>query len=1000
MITDLHPPGARRVRVVHERALVQLSLALAVLAGVAAPRLAATALARADKGEGDRVQAAIPIPALRPGFPISTEGTPFSHPPTMADLDLDGRSEILVVDDLGRLRVYMAGGERYGGFTKTIGGAPNGPVAVGDIDNDGYVEIVTLTTTGRVLVFSSEGAIEAQVTDGLPSPPVGGVLLTELDRSGRLAIVVATANGQLHAFDATGAAYPGWPVTGSANAASGPFAFVGFDNFPRVGYLGANPDRAQIFFTYAQRDTQASFTPGFALGPASAVAGARSTFGLPDADYLYVFGRQGALRRLDPDIVNGGVSVTALAGLPDDSVLVSPALMDATGDLVPELALLAQRGDTLGVYLLDGATGAPLAGFPRRYLGAQPVGGIVCADVGDNNAPELIFNHSGDKVSCVRSNGTSAWILPGLPSAAAPAIGDLDNDGGIDMAVVTTTGLLYAYTLGNAGLGPREIQWANVGGSTRREGRHQIRDRAAVRPFWPPPITPAKTFTTRPVIGNYDADNRPDVFWSDYLTGKTFGFQGAGGALAGTPQTYARGAVLDGPAIGDVTGDGVFEAIQSTNLGYLVWGDRNGATGFLLVDNNRILSPPSLADLDNDGNLDVVVGSSSGRLYAVRLTPPVGILPGFPVTTAGAITLPPALGDVNGDGQTDVVVVGGPRTIYAYPRTGASALTGWPRQFPSGQTLYQPILVPVAGQTGLRVAFGRATAADSVVAHLVGTNGAPLPGWPRRLIDALDYISGPVAGDFDNDGAADLVFATGSDSVIVFNTAGNRPFARRVNSPGNLELCAMVDFDLDLRPEIVAVSDQTEVLGIRFNGLLVRSFTRLLLTLEPGAPPAFGDIGNDGVLDMAASDLGQPILYSWGYGSWNAAASPWPMKGHDRYRTHAFSGRTVVGVEDPFAAGPPARGTGLARAVPNPSRSSVAFSHTRALAGAFEAALFDVRGRLVRLLGRGTAPEGGEAQAWTWDGRDEGGAVAPAGIYFYQVRDAAGTLRQKVVRLP
>ncbi|MEO6461850.1 MAG: FG-GAP-like repeat-containing protein, partial [Candidatus Eisenbacteria bacterium] len=410
MIAELQSPRARCARAGHERALVHLTLAFAVLAGAVSPRLAATAFARPDDGEGDRIQAAIPLPAPRPGFPRSTGGTTISVPPTMADLDLDGRNEIIVVDDLGRLHAYTAGGEPFGGFTKAIGGVPCGPVAVGDIDNDGYIEIVTLTKTGRVRVFSSEGAFEAQPRDALPSPPVGGVLLTELDRSGRLAIVVATANGQLHAFDATGVPYPGWPVTGSANAVSGPFAYVGFDNFPRVGYLGDNPARAQVFFTYAQPDTQASFTPDFAFGPAAPVAGARSTFGLPDAEFLYVLGRQGALRRLDPDVVNGGTSVTMLASLPDDSVLVSPALMDATGDLVPELALLAMRGDTLGVYLLDGATGNPLAGFPRRYLGAQPVGGIVCADVGDNNAPELIFNHSGDKVSCVRSNGTSAWI--------------------------------------------------------------------------------------------------------------------------------------------------------------------------------------------------------------------------------------------------------------------------------------------------------------------------------------------------------------------------------------------------------------------------------------------------------------------------------------------------------------------------------------------------------------------------------------------------------------
>jgi hypothetical protein len=986
---------ARRAHAVRPR----MAAPVRALIAFAAVTSSAPAFAGFDPATGEHIQAAIPMPAGRPGFPISTSGVPITQPPTMVDLNEDGRNEIVTVDDQGRIRIHTGTGETFGPGA-LIGGVPSGPIAVGDVDNDGYLELVSVTTQGRVRVFSPTGAVEVAPADALPSPTVGGAVLTELDRSGRLAILVVTQNGQMHALAATGAPYPGWPVQGSAAAVSGPFAFVGFDNFPRVGYLGANPDRAQVFFTYALPDTQAALSPGFPYGPARPVSGARSQFGLPDAEHVYVPGRNGGLHRLDPDIVGGATVRTQLAGLPNDSVFVQPALMDATGDLVPELALLALRGDTLGVFLIDGANGNPLPGFPRRYLGGQPVGGIVCADVGDNNAPELLFTHSTDKVSCVRTNGTSAWILSGLPSVTPPAIGDLDNDGGIDMVVVTTTGFIHAYTLGNAGLGPRTLEWPCVGGSPRHEGRHLIRDRATLRAFWPPPITPENTFTTRPLIGNYDADNRPDVFWSDYATGKTFGFNGVGGVLAGMHAEFNRGGVLDAPAIGDVTGDGVFEAIQGTSTGALVWKDMNGGTGFFQLDTtNRQLSPPVLADLDNDGNLDVVVGSSSGRLYGVRFTPGIAVLPGFPVTTAGEVVLPPAVGDINGDGQTDIVCVGGARTLHAYPRTGVTNLSGWPRVFTSGNTLFQPILVPLAGQAGLGVAFGRATGADSVVAHLVGANGAPRPGWPRRLINSFNLISGPVAGDFDNDGAPDFVFATGGDSLIVFNALGNRVMARRYVSPGDLEVVGMVDLDIDLRPEIVLVSDRTQIMGIRFNGLDVRSFTRLLNNLEPGAPPAFGDLGNDGTLDMALSDLGLPIVYTWGYGTYNPLAAPWPMKGHDRYRTNAFSGPTVVGIEDP-AAGPPARGTGVARAVPNPWRATVTFSHTRPLAGVFEAALYDVRGRLVRVLGRGVAPSVGEARTWTWDGRDDDGATAPAGIYFYQVKDERGTLRQKVVRLP
>lgn len=984
------PMPPRRAPRVHRasRAAATLALMFSLVPGLLA----------ASTGPEDRVLAPIPVPVLRTGFPVAASTAAFSYPPVMVDLDFDGRSELIAIDDDGKIFVVRNDGARHGAFPKNFGVAPSGPIAVGDIDGDGYLELVAVGINGRVRIFSDEGAVEADLAD-LPWAPVGGAVLTEFDTSGKLAILVVTADGTFHALRGEGGEFPGWPVNGSAVAASPPFAYIGPDNFPRVGYLGAAPDRARIFFTYGDLDTVASYTPASPFSAARPVAGLRAmSLGFPDAEHLYSFTMSGKLTRLDPDLLNGATEITPLAQLPDDSVFVQPAMLDANGDLVPELAVLSVRGDTTQVWLLDGASGNPLAGFPRRYLEAQPVGGIVCADVGDNNAAEMIFNRGGSRISCVRTNGTEAWTLNGLPAVAGPALGDLDGDGGPDLAVVTTTGDIYAYSLGLSGTGPRAMEWTNAGGSPRHEGRHQLRDRAVIHSFWPPPITPADAFVTRPVMGVFDDDGRPDVLWSDYLTGKTWGFATGAGPMPGMPQTYGRGAVLDAPAVGDVTGDGIYESVQGTATGYLVWGNRTGTTDFMLIDNGRQLSPPSLADLNADGVLDVIVGSSTGRLYAANLKTKT-LLPGFPVTTTGAIVLPAALGDVNGDGQTDIVVVGGPRTIYAYPRTGATALAGWPRQFPSGHTLGQPILVPIAGQAALCVAFARTTGIDSVTASVVGASGAPLPGWPRRLFNALNILSGPVAGPFDNDATVDLAFATGGDTVIVFNAIGNRLLTKALPTPGSIELAAMVDLDLDLRPDIVVVSDESVLIGLRYDGLSVRSFTRLQFGFEAGATPAFGDLGNDGILDMAISDLGFPLVYSWGSGSWNADSAPWPMKGHDRYRTHAYSGPTVVGVDGPGAAGPPARGTGTVRAVPNPTQGAIAFAHTRALAGAYEAAIFDVRGRRVRTLAAGTLPVGGEAVTWTWDGRDEAGHEVHAGIYFYRVRDAVGTLGEKVVRL-
>jgi hypothetical protein len=939
---------------------------------------------------------AIPMPAIKPGFPV-TAGSGFQKPPMLVDLDQDHRYEILAVEQSGVIHVIQANGTEPSGWPAAMSNPPIGPLAVGDLNHDGFPEVVAVTTNGVISGYSFNGGDYGKKFK-LPALPIGGPVLVEVDAAtGDNAVVVATVDGKLYSIlsDLSGSR-PGFPVINTGAAASGAFTFVGADNYPRIGILQADSNKVAIRFTFGTADAAATFKTGYQLGTPLPVSGSRMEgVSLPDGDHLYVFGAHGQLSRLDPDVATGSFSVVNLAGIGMD-VLGSPALVDVNDDLVPEVAVLGVKGDTLNVFVLNGADGSVRSGWPKRYIPAPAAGGIVAADLGDASAPEIIFNRGDGKITALRSNdATEAWTLSGLSTVVPPTVGDLDGDEGADLGVVTTDGKIYAYTLGTGGVGKRGLEWPSSRGGPRSDGQFHARDRGMLHPLWPPAVTPVSAFLTRPVIANVDkSDVSNDVVYSDYASGKAYAWNLTGGTKTGWHADYLRGGVLDAPAVGDVTGDGNPETVNGTSSGQLVWNSSNGVKDFMTVDNNRQLSPPALADINGDGTQDVVVGSSANRLYAVNLKNKT-IIPGFPVTVTGAITLPAAVGDITGDGLTDIVVANGGRYITAFARTGGAPLSGWPKNFLSGQTLTQPILVPIAGQAGLAVAFGQ-TSPDSVKLHVVGGNGSPKAGWPRKLVGA--NLWGPIAGDFDNNGTPDFVVSTSTDSVYVFKPDGGRAFARLYNSPGNVEVTGLVDLDLDLRPEIVAVSDQTNLLGIRFNGLLVRSFTRMIISIEPGTSPAFGDLGNDGVLDMAASDLGFPILYSWGFGSWNPNASPWPLRNHDAFRTNAFAGLTVVDAGDPNAP-PAAGGVAFATAQPNPTRGAVMFSHSRPLVGAYEAVIYDVRGRRVREVARGEAPAMGEALRWVWDGRDEGGVVVPPGIYFYRVADRAGAMRQKVVRL-
>ncbi len=936
----------------------------------------------------------IPVPALKPGFPVQA-GSSFQTPPMLVDLDQDGRYEILAVEQSGIIHVVGANGIENGGWPSTLYNLPNGPLAIGDLNHDGFPEVVGVTTTGFVVAFSFNGS-EYGAKYKLPFAPRGGPVIVDADASGDAAIVVATTNGRLYSFlNNLSGLRPGFPVIGSGAAAGGAFTFIGADNYPRIGFLQADSNKVAVHHPFGSPDAAATFKTSFPLGQILPVSGARiEGIGLPDGDHLYVFGPQGQFVRLDPDVSTGGFSVLPLQslGMP---VLASPALVDVNDDMVPEIAVLGVQGDTLNVFVLNGNDGSVRAGWPKRYIPAPTAGGIVCADLGDNVAPEIIFNRGDGKITALRGNdATEAWTISNVNTVVPPTVGDLDGDEGADWGVVTTDGKIYAYTLGTGGVGKKGLEWPSLRGGPRSDGRHNPRDRARLRPLWPPAVTPASAFLRRPVIARLDTDVADEAVWSDYATGKAFAWNLTGGPKAGWPADYQRGAVLDAPCVGDVTGDGKVETINGTSSGQLVWNGSNGVKDFMTVDNNRQLSPPVLADINGDGTQDVVVGSSFGRLYAVNLKNKT-IIPGFPVSVTGPITLPAAVGDITGDGQTDIVFVSNVRQINAVQRTGGAQITGWPKVFLSGQTLTQPILVPIAGQAGLSPAYGQ-WSPDSTKLHVVNGSGNARPGWPRKLAGA--QIWGPIAGDFDNTGTPDFVVSTTTDSVYVFKSDGGRALARFYNSPGNVEVTGLVDVDLDLRPEIIAVSDGTNLIGIRFNGLLTRSFNRMVLSIEPGTSPAFGDLGNDGALDMAATDLGFPILYSWGFGSWNPNASPWPMRNHDAFRTNAFSGLTVVdaGDPDPFAN---ANGRSIVHAWPNPTRGAVMFSHSRPLAGRYAAAIYDVRGRRVREIASGEAPAAGDPLRWVWDGRDEGGVVVPAGLYFYRVDDAVGAMKEKIVRL-
>lgn len=108
-----------------------------------------------------------------------------------------------------------------------------------------------------------------------------------------------------------------------------------------------------------------------------------------------------------------------------------------------------------------------------------------------------------------------------------------------------------------------------------------------------------------------------------------------------------------------------------------------------------------------------------------------------------------------------------------------------------------------------------------------------------------------------------------------------------------------------------------------------------------------------------------------------------------------FSLDTVTAVSDQDHA---PQANHIATIYPNPFNPRTTIAFELAEIGAIELAIFDLRGRLVRVVASGSWPSG--RHQTTWDGQDDGGQAVPTGTYCCRLCTPHGsqTKRMTLVR--
>lgn len=373
------------------------------------------------------------------------------------------------------------------------------------------------------------------------------------------------------------------------------------------------------------------------------------------------------------------------------------------------------------------------------------------------------------------------------PLAASPLLADLQNDGSVELLATGLDGNLYIWQSNGIPLPgwPQALEGnsrsAPAVGDLDGDGEAEVivgsdggevyawhADGALVAGF---PVSVTGSVKSSPALANLDGDPGLEIAFATsaprvyLLDNDGSAFAGWPLAPGGIPESYGNYILASTPAVGDLTGDGQPEIVVGSTDGRVYAWQLDGTLVSPLwprVTLDWVYASPVIVDVNRDGYRDVVAASGDGRLYAWDGN---GFnLPGFPLRVRGGLVASPAVADLDGDGDLEIIFASLLGKVYAVHQDG-SPLAGWPRD--TGATIYSsPVIGDLDGDGDLEVVIG--THAGLVYAW--HHEGIPVVDWPQQ---AGDWVTGsPALGDLDGDGLVEVAAAAYDGQVYLWNESG------------------------------------------------------------------------------------------------------------------------------------------------------------------------------------------------------------------------------------
>jgi len=172
-------------------------------------------------------------------------------------------------------------------------------------------------------------------------------------------------------------------------------------------------------------------------------------------------------------------------------------------------------------------------------------------------------------------------------------------------------------------------------------------------------------------------------------------------------------------------------------------------SGFPYSSTNRFNSPPTLADLDGDGDLEIIAGNDSGILHVLNHD-------GTEMTsfdTGDDIRGGISVSDLDDDGSYEVLFTGYDDLLHIWKPLDGAELEGWPIDLGTN-SLSEPATADLDNDGDLEIIGANKSGTIFVYHH----DGTSFPHFPTTVSGNIE--SSPAVGDIDNDGDYEIAIAT------------------------------------------------------------------------------------------------------------------------------------------------------------------------------------------------------------------------------------------------